>query len=222
MSDTWKKIKLSGHFKRKIRINYQKIVNTPPIEVLEADENNSPSFQHVPETVPSSVSSLPETYTSGIVAVDKLSKKDQTEIPSAPIPPNDGLQNEILYAELQQWAVSFNIKQNALKELFNIFDKRLPNVFPKDPRTFLKNDRVVQIRTMGDGQYWHNSFRECLEQAYPAIHHLHAISIKINIDGLPVYKSSKDEFWPVLFNIEEALELQPMILEDLFWQKQAL
>lgn len=44
------------------------------------------------------------------------------------------------------------------------------------------------------------------------IHHLERISIKINIDGLPVYKSSKDEFWPILFNIEEAPGLPPMII----------
>uniref|UniRef100_A0A182VVM0 Transposase domain-containing protein n=1 Tax=Anopheles minimus TaxID=112268 RepID=A0A182VVM0_9DIPT len=104
------------------------------------------------------------------------------------------------------------IKQNAVKGLISVLDKRLPNVFPKDPRTFLKNDRVVQIVTMGEGQYWHNGFRECLKQAYPAIHQFNSISIKINIDGLPVYNSSRDEFWPILFNIEEAADLQPMII----------
>ena len=56
------------------------------------------------------------------------------------------------------------------------------------------------------------SFSEGLEQAFPAIHQLDSISLNINIDGLPLYKSSKDEFWPILFNIQEAPTLQSMVI----------
>lgn len=28
-----------------------------------------------------------------------------------------------------------------------------------------------------------------------------SIAINISIDGLPIFKSSKSEFWPILFNI---------------------
>lgn len=32
------------------------------------------------------------------------------------------------------------------------------------------------------------------------------------MDGLPIYKSSKDEFWPILFNIFEMPEIKPMVI----------
>lgn len=38
------------------------------------------------------------------------------------------------------------------------------------------------------------------------------ISCNINMDGLPIYKSSKFEFWPILFNIHELPSLKPMVI----------
>lgn len=38
------------------------------------------------------------------------------------------------------------------------------------------------------------------------------ISCNINLDGLPIYKSSRYEFWPILFNIYEFPKLKPMII----------
>lgn len=38
------------------------------------------------------------------------------------------------------------------------------------------------------------------------------ISININIDGIPLYKSSKVQFWPILFNITEMPEAAPMTI----------
>lgn len=38
------------------------------------------------------------------------------------------------------------------------------------------------------------------------------ISININIDGIPLFKSSKLQFWPILFNITEMPEIAPMTI----------
>lgn len=38
------------------------------------------------------------------------------------------------------------------------------------------------------------------------------------MDGLPIYNSSKDEFWPILFNIYEMPEVKPMVI-GVYWGK---
>lgn len=38
------------------------------------------------------------------------------------------------------------------------------------------------------------------------------LSININIDGIPLYKSSKLQFWPILMNISEMPEIAPMVI----------
>lgn len=44
------------------------------------------------------------------------------------------------------------------------------------------------------------------------------ISININIDGIPVFKSSKLQFWPILFNITEMPEIAPMTIAIFYGQ----
>lgn len=44
------------------------------------------------------------------------------------------------------------------------------------------------------------------------IDHPITISINVNIDGIPIYKSSKAQFWPILFNIFEQPEVKPMTI----------
>lgn len=61
------------------------------------------------------------------------------------------------------------------------------------------------------GQYWHYGLQKCLEDVYYDTKMSHDISININIDGLPIFKSSKNAFWPILFNINE-IQVKPMII----------
>lgn len=39
-----------------------------------------------------------------------------------------------------------------------------------------------------------------------------AIAININIDGIPLFKSSKLQFWPILFNISDMPGVGPMTI----------
>lgn len=38
------------------------------------------------------------------------------------------------------------------------------------------------------------------------------IDLTFNIDGLPLHKSSKFEFWPILFNIHNMPNINPMVI----------
>nr|CAI5867349.1 unnamed protein product [Callosobruchus analis] len=124
----------------------------------------------------------------------------------------ESIKNEQLRNHLKNWACNFNITQRALKELIKIFNDRLPNVLPVDPRTLLGTPTTITIREMGEGYYWHQGLKHCLNRCHTSLQTLSKISLNVNIDGLPIYKSSKDEFWPILFNIFEVPELQPMVI----------
>lgn len=66
---------------------------------------------------------------------------------------------------------------------------------------------------MGSGHYWHNGLKEGLivylqnQSVIPD-----NISLNVNIDGLPVYKSSKHQLWPILCNIFELSTLPPIVV----------
>lgn len=103
---------------------------------------------------------------------------------------------------------------SALKDLFKIWNKRLPNVLPQDPRTLMQTPPKINIVKVGDGQYWHRGLKLSLESIFQANETVKAssISLNINIDGLPIYKSSKEEFWPIVYNIYELQHISPRII----------
>lgn len=120
--------------------------------------------------------------------------------------------NMELLRDLRLWALQFNVRQHATKELLKILNKRLSNTLPQDPRTLLKTTQSVLLNPVGDGYYWHHGFKLCIEKVFSEISQPITISVKINMDGLPVYKSAKDEFWPILFNIDEYPDIKPMVI----------
>lgn len=122
-------------------------------------------------------------------------------------------QNQTLRDQLRNWSLNHNIKQDALKDLLGILNDRIPDVLPKDPRTLLKTPQNVVLQIIGDGQlYWHNGLATCIQNLFANVDKSMDLSIIINMDGLPVYKSSRDEFWPILFRIHELPSVKPMVI----------
>lgn len=118
----------------------------------------------------------------------------------------------MLHADFRQRAVSSNISQSSLRSLFFIINKYWPKSLPKDPRTLLETPNKTEIVTIDNGQfYWHQRLEYCITN-YCNFENEKTIWININMDGIPIYKSSKDEFWPILFNIHGYPELKPMVI----------
>ncbi|XP_025266724.1 uncharacterized protein LOC112638743 isoform X1 [Camponotus floridanus] len=114
-----------------------------------------------------------------------------------------------------------------------------PNM-PKSYKTLLKSNINPEINICQNGEeYWYKGVRANLDQLLQDYLQVHKkIIIDINIDGLPLFKSSKLKFWPILGhlvgtlnepfiiaiycgksdpqNIEEYLEKYVTELEDLF------
>ena len=59
---------------------------------------------------------------------------------------------------------------------------------------------------MGRGEYWYygleNCIKDVLQSVLPLPHQAEELSLSFNIDGLPINRSSKQEFWPILCMVQ--------------------
>lgn len=117
---------------------------------------------------------------------------------------------------LKKWALDFNIAHLALKDLLRIvndrFSEKNANILPDDPRTLLQTPQSISLIPLSDGEYWHQGLEYCLKKTFPNISAPKKISLNFNIDGLPIYNSSKMELWPILFNIAEMPQVPAMVI----------
>lgn len=119
-----------------------------------------------------------------------------------------------IYSDLRTWVSSHRIRQSALRDLLKIINERTNVTLSKDPRTIMKTPRRVEFIEIDDkkGLYWHQGLEVCLQRCFGHINKHLKISININIDGLPLHRSSKKTFWPILFNVQEYPEIRPMAI----------
>lgn len=87
-------------------------------------------------------------------------------------------------------------------------------ILPKHSKTITKTNRnKVQVEndTYG-GSYWHYGLEKALVNCLEKTDYVPVVHLNINIDGLPLFKSSRREVWPILFNIHEKKYIQPMVV----------
>lgn len=112
--------------------------------------------------------------------------------------------------KLRKWAIN-NITLLALSELLKILIGNGHNSLPKDARTILKTPGRVEVSKMGSGQYWYGGMRKklleiCRKQICPNV-----LELNFHIDGTPIYKSSKSEFWPVQCDLN-GMKIKPFFV----------
>ncbi|XP_049294362.1 uncharacterized protein LOC125769615 isoform X1 [Anopheles funestus] len=116
---------------------------------------------------------------------------------------------------LRRWAVSKNQTYESIEEVMEII-RRISNCkLPKDARTLLKTNRnpSLEILTIQGGQYWYHGIQKCFlhDQSIANIRPDSTLLLNISIDGLPIFKSSKQQFWPILVNIHGMPEVPVMV-----------
>jgi hypothetical protein len=155
------------------------------------------------------------SHTSDVVISSYI---DSTEISSDSessddISEKDSDDDNNFQMNLREWVLQFNISHAAFRHLATILNKRLPYVLPKDPRTLLKTDtKKLNVTPVGCGNYWHNGLIKHLVFFLERVNYTNdTISLLVNIDGLPIYKSSNHQFWLILCKIKE-IDVSPLIV----------
>ncbi|KAI9565260.1 hypothetical protein GHT06_009044 [Daphnia sinensis] len=114
----------------------------------------------------------------------------------------------IVKQSLIKWVVDCNIPRchvtNLLKRLHN--DAKL-TFLPLDSRTLMSSKRdKIEVREMPPGKYQHFDIVASLQKILAAmelsgIEILEVLYMLVNVDGIPLSKSSLSDFWPILIKI---------------------
>ncbi|KYM94366.1 hypothetical protein ALC62_15008, partial [Cyphomyrmex costatus] len=79
---------------------------------------------------------------------------------------------------------------------------------PSDPRTLLHTPRNTDVRNCAGGEYYHFGLLKSIENFFlTAPINVTNIKISVNIDGLPLSKSSQQQLWPILGSIGESKQV---------------
>lgn len=106
--------------------------------------------------------------------------------------------------KLMFWADEYNIEQNSLTALLNILKSEGHKNLPYDGRTLMKTPRSTIIHESSGGHYFHYGLQNAIIDQLKRfnVHKFNnPIVINVNIDGLPISKSSKSQLWPILAQI---------------------
>lgn len=112
---------------------------------------------------------------------------------------------------LASWAVNYGIKHEQLRPLLKIWNDHVPlPELPVDPRTLLQTPRNVIIK---DNKYWYNGLKIAIQKMIGICSDIpDLLSLKINMDGISISKSSAMECWPILIEIAELPKIAPEII----------
>lgn len=122
---------------------------------------------------------------------------------------------------LRKWANNYNIRQNALKPLMQNLNHFFNAQLPKDPRTLLSTPvkPSIEIIPLSGGLYWHQGLEYCIRSCYASLNKSISIALNFNVDGLPLYSSSRGQFWPILFNVHDIPHIPAMIIAIFYGKK---
>lgn len=118
--------------------------------------------------------------------------------------------------ELRTWALKYQIRHNALNSLIDLLQNHFPHMnLPNDVRTILQTPRKCLLTSINShDHYWHYGLKKALIVALKNHSQTNnQLSLNVNIDGLPMFRSSISSFWPILIQIEEMKnEIPPLVV----------
>ncbi|XP_070513005.1 uncharacterized protein [Cardiocondyla obscurior] len=111
-----------------------------------------------------------------------------------------------LKENLQSWAIEYNVTHRSLTSLLKILKEGGHHELPGDARTLLQTPKQTIVMECDNGHYYHYGLENALQDKlqWANLNDINEIQININIDGLPLAKSSQSQLWPILgviFNI---------------------
>ncbi|KAL2095636.1 hypothetical protein ACEWY4_007784 [Coilia grayii] len=116
---------------------------------------------------------------------------------------------------IANWATSFGISLVALTALLGILRITHPNL-PKDGRTLLRTKTQYAIQEKAGGQYYHfgilTSLKATLTKFAKTLVEGMTLGLQINIDGLPLFKSSTVQLWPILGLLVSVPMKEPVVI----------
>lgn len=105
--------------------------------------------------------------------------------------------NETFRHAIAEWIVTYNIPHNASNSLLKILQHHTSCTFSADTRTLLKTPRQSEIIEICGGHFFYFGLGSIIKKMFIKCNDKN-IKLLINIDGLPLAKSSRASLWPIL------------------------
>lgn len=113
---------------------------------------------------------------------------------------------------LRTWALECHLKHDTLSKLLKILKICGFHSLPKDCRTLLRTPKSVLIESKAGGHLWYNGVEKSLRLVFSKLTQNLSIAINVGMDGLPLFKSSRIEFWPILANVRDMPSIKPFVI----------
>ena len=126
-------------------------------------------------------------------------------------PEDDVVDDVPINTKIAQWYFRHNVSHSALSDLLGILRPYHPGL-PADSRTLLKTPRVYVLRNLADsGSYYHFGIASGIEAIDHSVSLPENLRLQFNFDGLPLFKSSACELWPILCMVKDAF-IEPFVV----------
>lgn len=117
---------------------------------------------------------------------------------------------------LYSWKLKHNITHTALSELLTKLRTCGYSDLPKDARTLLNTPRNSIVEVLAENEnFFHYGLEKAISEQLARTKYIvknEIILIDLNIDGLPISKSSKSQIWPILGKIYGDKALTPFVI----------
>lgn len=114
--------------------------------------------------------------------------------------------------DLQEWSIRNRINHRALNGLLKLLKETGHQDLPRDAHTLLKTPRRITTVPVGDERYWHNGLYNSLKTVFKDLTESKNLFLIFNMDGVPIGRSTKKQFWPILCLIDNIPEIKPLII----------
>lgn len=117
-----------------------------------------------------------------------------------------------IQTQIANWSIGNNIGLKATTELLKILKShQCFQQLPADSRSLLKTPRHIPVKSIDPGQYIHFGVEPGIRSVIRAVK-CKDITLQINIDGIPVSRSSSQQFWPILGYVSSVPNSNPFTI----------
>jgi len=116
--------------------------------------------------------------------------------------------------QLREWCTEYDIHRTAVNKLLCILKPVCPSL-PLDARTLLQTPRQVEVKSLDKGVYAYLGLADGLQRALVSepIADNEEVHVQVNVDGLPLFKSSNIQIWPILCLIKKPYVAEPFVVQ---------
>ena len=113
--------------------------------------------------------------------------------------------------ELSSWASKYNLPHTSVTDLLKILHRHDLDV-PLQSETLRGTPRNLAVQQISGGSYMYLGVANSLKRILSGRGHYDRISLVVNVDGLPIFKSRNISIWPIQCQIRNLKSVEPFVV----------